>query len=62
MRSRIAALDLRKKEVIVVCDCWLMEVNWRVAMCNEAAAQQLYTRGNNEVLLRHFFQNQPLLC
>jgi hypothetical protein len=27
----------------------------RVVMCNEAAAQRLYTCGNNEVLLRQFF-------
>jgi hypothetical protein len=35
---------------------WVMKVDWRVVMCNEAAARRLYICGNNEVLLRHFFR------
>jgi hypothetical protein len=38
-----------------------MGVNERVVMSNAAAAQQLYTRGDNEVLLQRFFPT-PLYC
>jgi hypothetical protein len=48
------AFDLRRKAVIVMGDgvrLWLMGVDERVVMSNEAAARQICTRGNNEVLL-----------
>jgi hypothetical protein len=54
MCSRSVALDLRRKAVILIrMRLWMkMGVDRRVVMCNEAAARQICTHGNNEVLLR----------
>jgi hypothetical protein len=47
----MAALDLHRKEVIAGRRWCAMGVDEKVVMCNEAATQRLYTRGNNAVLL-----------
>jgi hypothetical protein len=39
----------------------MMEVDGRVVMSNAATVRRLYTRGNNEALLRQFFPTPPLL-
>jgi hypothetical protein len=64
MRSRMATLDLRRKAVIMMRDGMRLLVDGsykRVVMSNEAAMRRLYTRGNNEVLLRHFFSVSALI-
>jgi hypothetical protein len=65
MRSWSEALDLQRNAVIMLRDevrLLEMGVDESVVMSNEATARQLYTHGNNEVLLRHFFATQHLLC
>jgi hypothetical protein len=59
----MAALDLCRKEIIAGRRWYAMEVDEKVVMCNEATTRQLYTRGNNAVLLQHFFSDSaPIVC
>jgi hypothetical protein len=59
------AFDLRRNAVIVIGDgVQLLDDggDGRVVMSNKATARRFCTCGNNEVLLRHFFPTQLLLC
>jgi hypothetical protein len=52
----MVALDLCRREVIARVRLVDDGSVGRVVMCNKATMRRLYTCGNNEVLLQHFFR------